>query len=110
MRLRNFASWLGKTGLARSVWDVSAIYDDPESFAHLEADLAPNSLFALRACTCPGEEILAIDWHHAWYRFDPHAFPATSDLYNWQVPIEHSLVFAKQIAWLRDPWPKGESP
>lgn len=130
------------------VWDVSAIYDNRESFDDLETDLNLQALVALRQCTKPGEELYAIDWQHDWYRFQPHAMSMNSGKDSWQIPIlpdgdayfffpedfrfgiiaiphgticlygadllqafaEHPpAIFQKQIAWPRDPWPKGET-
>ncbi len=69
------------------VWDVSAIYDDCKSYDGLETNLNLSTLLALRICTSPSEEVFAIDLQHPWYRFQPHAFARTGDMYYWQVPV-----------------------
>ncbi len=69
------------------VWDVSSIYANKETFAELEVDLNMNAILALRECTAPGESIVAVDWQHPWYRFEPHAVPLTGDPYEWAVPV-----------------------
>ncbi len=69
------------------VWDVSLIYEDRKSYDLLEVDLNVNALRAIRECTSADEEILAIDYQHPWYRFQPHTLPLTGDPYDWAVPI-----------------------
>ena len=69
------------------VWDLSAVYLSSQTFDSLETDLNLNALCALRECTAPGESILAVDWQHPCFSFEPHAFPSTGDPYKWAVPF-----------------------
>jgi hypothetical protein len=58
--------------------------DLPES---AEEDFTLKLLGAFRRCTPPGERLLAIDWQHEWYYFDPHAGITAATLDEWAMPV-----------------------
>ena len=61
----------------------------------VEADLTRKALAALKECTRPGEEVLALDWNHPCYFFDPHAASRPP----WPVPVlpdgDHYIFLAR---------------
>ncbi len=53
----------------------------------LEAEFTMKILAAFRRCTCPGERLLAIDWQHSWYYFDPHGPISVAARDEWAMPV-----------------------
>ena len=76
-----------RTPTPSATWDIAHVYSRGNEFRErVEADLTRKALAALTECTRPGEEVLALDWNHSCYFFDPHAaFDAGPDA--WPVPV-----------------------
>jgi hypothetical protein len=53
----------------------------------IEADFTLKVLAAFRHCTPPGERLLAIDWQHPWYYFDPHGDISAATRDEWAMPV-----------------------
>lgn len=53
----------------------------------LEAEFTMKILAAFRRCTQPGERLLAIDWQHSWYYFNPHAPISVATRDEWAMPV-----------------------
>jgi Protein of unknown function (DUF2716) len=91
----------GFTTPAPSVtWDISPIYLRGKDYLErLESDLTLKALQALMQCTRPGEELLALDWQHPCYFFDPHAGVSDARPSSWAVPVlpngDHYLFLAQ---------------
>jgi hypothetical protein len=76
------------TPFPATTWDISPIYlRGREHLDHTEADLTLKALSALQECTRPGEELLALDWNHPCYFFDPHGGVTDAHPSSWAVPI-----------------------
>lgn len=68
-------------------YDISAIYlQKDEAFDSIESDLSCKTLEALRKCTKPGVELLALDLNHPCYFFDPHVGFLCGNTDSWAVP------------------------
>jgi hypothetical protein len=81
-------------------WDISPIFlRNHEYLGSMEADLTLKTLDALKGCTPPGEEVLALDWNHPCYFFDPHAGIADARPFSWAVPVlpngDHYIFLAQ---------------
>jgi hypothetical protein len=71
-----------------TTWDVSPAYlRDDEHTDRLEGDLTLKARNALKQCTPPGEDLLALDWFHACYFFDPHAGVSAAHPPSWPVSV-----------------------
>src|SRR5258706_296375 len=53
----------------------------------VEADFTLKILAAFRRCTLQGERLLAIDWLHSWYYFDPHGGISAATRDEWAMPV-----------------------
>ncbi len=85
-----------------STWDISFVYlRDATYLTDLESDLAQKALAALQDCVGPGEELLALDWNHRCYFFNPHHRLANASLSSWAVPIlpngDHYIFVTKDF-------------
>lgn len=83
-------------------WDVSPMFLwDKEKFDRLEADLTLKTLQALQQVTPAGEEVLALDWNHPCYFFDPHGGVSDASPSSWAVPVlpngDHYLFLAQDF-------------
>lgn len=69
-------------------WDISSSYLRGQDFlSQMETDLTLKSLAALQECTKPGEELLALDWNHTCYFFDPHGGISDDNSDSWAIPV-----------------------
>jgi hypothetical protein len=59
---------------------------DPERLA-AETDLTLKALDAFRRIIPLGGRLLAIDWQHQWYFFDPHGGVSAATRDEWAMPI-----------------------
>ena len=64
----------------------------------IEADFTLKILAAFRCCTQPGERLLAIDWLHSWYYFDPHARISAATRDEWAMPVLPDIESYNYIA------------
>lgn len=53
----------------------------------VEAEFTLKILAAFRRCTSQGERLLAIDWLHSWYYFDPHGAISVATRDEWAMPV-----------------------
>jgi hypothetical protein len=72
----------------RRTWDIRPLRAliDPEREV-VEADFTLKILAAFRRITPHGERLLAIDWQHQWYVFDPHGGVSMSTRDEWAIPV-----------------------
>lgn len=90
-----------RTPTPSATWDIAPVYLRGQAFQEqVEADLTAKALAALRACTRPGEELLALDLNHPCYFFEPHAgSDAAPD--PWPVPVlpdgDHYIFLARDF-------------
>jgi hypothetical protein len=76
-----------RTPTPAATWDIAPVYLRGQAFRdRAEAELTATALAALKECTVPGEEVLALDWNHPCYFFDPHAASAAGPD-PWPVPV-----------------------
>jgi hypothetical protein len=69
-------------------WDVRPISRLEQQLAdEAEADLTLKLLAAFQLCTRCGERLLAIDWQHGWFYFDPHGGVTSAARDEWAMPI-----------------------
>src|SRR5205823_56786 len=67
-------------------FEISPIYLRGDEFLERqESDLTLKALAALKECTRPGKELLALDWNHPCYFFDPHAGVTDAHPSSWAV-------------------------
>lgn len=83
-------------------WDISPIYlRGKEHLERLESDLTLKALKALKKCTRLGEELLALDWNHPCYFFDPHGGVVDGHPDSWAVPVlpngDHYIFLAQDF-------------
>jgi hypothetical protein len=92
-------------------WDVSDLLSAFNPWGDEEA--TPHNLAllkALRQCVAEDEPVLALDWHHAGYRFYPHRFRGAEEPTNWRVAAlpsgEYHLFFTAdhRLGSLGHPW------
>src|SRR5262249_37561271 len=68
-------------------WRQISVGELGERAEELEADFTLKVLAAFRRCTGPSERLLAIDWLHDWYYFDPHAGITAATRDEWAMPV-----------------------
>jgi hypothetical protein len=68
-------------------WRHVAVTELGEQAEAVEADFTLKLLAAFRRCTRPGERLLAMDWQHSCYYFDPSAGITTARREEWAMPI-----------------------
>jgi hypothetical protein len=68
-------------------WQRISVADLGERAPEIEADFTLKVLAAFRRCARPGERLLAIDWQHPWYYFDPHADITAATRDEWAMPV-----------------------
>jgi hypothetical protein len=90
------------TPMPSVTWDISPIYlRAKEDFERLEGDLTLKALAALKECTRTGQELLALDWNHPCYFFDPHGGVSDASPSSWAVPVlpngDHYLFLAQDF-------------
>ena len=68
-------------------WDNVSTRAMGELAEEMEEDFTLSLLTGLRRCTRHGERLLAIDWQHPWYYFDPHAPITRSTRDEWAMPM-----------------------
>lgn len=83
-------------------WDIASIYLYKNShFDQLECDLTLKALEALKKCTKQGEELLALDWNHPCFFFDPHLGITDARPTSWAVPVlpngDHYIFLAEDL-------------
>jgi len=72
----------------RRVWTIDALRTSPPArLAAAEAEFTLRVLSAFRAVIPGGERLLAIDWQHRWFRFDPHGGVSEATRDEWAMPV-----------------------
>ena len=84
--------FLEPTGVARPpspsrCWRHVSIRELGDRAPENEAEFTLKILAAFRRCTMPGERLLAIDWLHSWYYFDPHKGITVATRDEWAMPV-----------------------
>jgi hypothetical protein len=70
----------------RCWWRIS-IAELGDRAEEVEADFTLKILTAFRNCIPLGEHMLAIDWQHSWYYFDPHGAIVSAIRDEWAMPV-----------------------
>ncbi len=65
-------------------WELKGLIGLDEQ---VETEFTLKLLAAFRRCTRPGERLLAIDWQHAWYYFDPNGGIQAATRDEWAMPV-----------------------
>lgn len=107
----NPASWPGIVEPTDSeTYSVGHVYGEPERYRMLTSDLSERLVDALRWCCDDGEHILALEWQHLCYRFDPKsAFKYRSER-DWPMPAlpngDYCIFLASdfRFGWFGHPW------
>jgi hypothetical protein len=68
-------------------WRQISVAELGDQVEEVEADFTLKVLAAFRRCTGPRERLLAIDWQHAWYFFNPHAGITAATRDEWAMPV-----------------------
>jgi hypothetical protein len=105
------ASWPGiLEPIDSETYSVGHVYGEPERYRTLALDLSERLVDALRSCCHDGEHILALDWQHSCYRFNPtSAFKYRSEL-DWPIPAlpngDYYIFLACdfRFGWFGHPW------
>jgi hypothetical protein len=68
-------------------WRHVSIAELGQDAEEVEADFTLKILAAFRRCTVQGERLLAIDWLHSLYYFDPHGGISVATRDEWAMPV-----------------------
>jgi hypothetical protein len=68
-------------------WRRISVAELGDGAEEIEADFTLKLLAAFRRCARRGERLLAIDWLHPWYYFDPHFGITAATREEWAMPV-----------------------
>lgn len=95
-------------------YDVSDIYKD-NKYEELYKDLEEKMENIFVECTKENEYVLALDWQHQCYYFNPRIESIRDEFGEWPVPIfpngDYYFFIQKEFKWgfLGHPWEKSIS-
>lgn len=93
-------------------YDVSNYYNEKD-FLEFENDLETKVLLVFQELTSCDEKIVAFDWQHEAYWFNPHLPFEKNEFEEWHVPIfpngDYYFFIQKKFKWglLGHPWEKS---
>ncbi|MCA1032540.1 DUF2716 domain-containing protein [Bacillus timonensis] len=93
-------------------YDVSNYFGACDDFSVYE-ELEEKALIAFRANTLKEEYILALDWQHDCFWFNPHLEIEKDEFDEWKIPIfpdgDYSFFIQKDFKWgyLGHPWERS---
>lgn len=83
-------------------WDITLAFQRDDAFlARIKANLNLKMLRVLQHCINPGERVIALDWMHSCFWFDPCGGVTTGDADDWAIPVlpvgDHYVFLASDL-------------